>query len=94
MSDYLTRCAAESLCRAGASESEVLDFADILLLQCNDARTLTPSDALCYLESWREERRMIAARTRELRAERINAGYIINATPVNSPVYINGATAW
>ena len=70
MSDYLTRCVAESLRRTGASESEVSDFADILLIQCCDARTLTPSDALCYLESWREERRMIAGRTRELRAER------------------------
>ncbi len=94
MSDYLERCGGEMLRRAGASESEVADFADALSIQCNDPRKLTHSDASVWLTDWRNDRREQAIITREYRTRRIESGYTINAVPVDAPVYLNGVTAW
>ncbi len=97
--DYVERCAAELLRRAGASESEVSDYADIFAGIPNWSgvhtfRGWTPSDAALWLNEWRAERRELAQLTREDRERRINAGYALNCSPVGAPVYLNGVAAW
>ena len=93
MTDYLERCAGEALRRAGATDSEVADFADVMVINCGyECRELTPRAALCYLIEWRNERRLIAGNARLARARRLNAGYL--GTPVDAPVYCNGGTRW
>lgn len=96
--DYVERCAAELLRRAGASETEVADYMDVFSRIPNYRGVTTfdgwtPSDAKTWLDEWRSERKRLAAYVREDRKRYISAGYL-RGVPVESPVYLNGVTPW
>lgn len=91
--EYLERCAAEALRRAGASETETADFADTLVVWFgNDCRTLRTADVAVLLNDWRVDRAEQAAICRAARRARLDAGYF--GQDVSDPVYLNGSTAW